>query len=264
MTGACDWILAGSDTALAAKVVHVWRVPMEATEAAVTQLRSFLSPDESGRAGRFHFEVHRRRFIIARGCLRAILSRYIGIPAADICFEYGSYGKPRLAPLDRAAHSLEFNLAHSGDFALYAVTRLGEVGVDLELIQPDVARDEIARYFFSRAEIAVFRGLHEHARPQAFFDCWTRKEAFIKAKGMGLSLPLDQFDVTLAPAEPAALLSTRWDEAEAGRWSLRAIEVAPGYAGAVAIQTHEWDLHCWTAEAGALLPAPSSPPRRGP
>jgi 4'-phosphopantetheinyl transferase len=128
---------------------------------------------------------------------------------------------------------------------VYAFTRLGEIGVDLELIKPEFAGDDIARRFFSRAEVDIFDRLPEDARAVAFFNCWTRKEAFIKAKGMGLSLPLDQFDVSLAPDQEASLLRTRWDESEAARWSLRALEIGADFVGAVALEAHDWQLTCW-------------------
>jgi 4'-phosphopantetheinyl transferase len=232
--------------------VHVWRVSLEQPPAIVERLRYTLSSDEQVRANRFHFEVDRQHFIVARGCLRSVLARYLEIVPSEIQFKYESHGKPQLATITRA-EQLKFNLAHSGDLALYAFTLVGEVGVDLEYIRPEFTGDDIARRFFSATEIACLDGLPVNARHEAFFNCWTRKEAFIKAKGVGLSMPLDQFDVTLAPAERAALLRTSWDENEAARWSLQAIEVGDGYAAAVAVEAHDWQLSCWQIEADNLL-----------
>jgi 4'-phosphopantetheinyl transferase len=224
--------------------VHVWRASLEPVPEIVAQLRALLSPDECARAERFRFEIDRCHFIIARGILKTILGRYLEIAPAQIEFVYADRGKPRLAD-SIAQPALKFNLAHSGSLALYAFTRIGDVGVDIEHIRPELAGDDIARRFFSPHEIASLDQLPIHERQQAFFNCWTRKEAFIKAKGLGLSLPLDQFDVTLAPTETAALLRTRWDEDEAARWSLTALDAGAGYVAALAIEAKEWQLSCW-------------------
>ena len=238
--------------ALGRRDVHVWRASLNPPPAIVERLRQFLSPDEQVRADRFHFEIDRQHFIVARGCLRTILSRYLEIAPAEIQFSYESHGKPQIESAMSQDQQLKFNLAHSGGLALYAFTSVGEIGVDLEHIRPEFTGDDIARRFFSATEVQCLDQLPPQARHQAFFNCWTRKEAFIKAKGVGLSLALDQFDVTLAPAEPAALLRTRWDEDEAARWSLQTIEVGKGYAGAVAVEAHDWQLSCWQVDVGTL------------
>jgi 4'-phosphopantetheinyl transferase len=226
--------------------VDVWLASLEQPPAIVESLRNLLSTDERDRADRFHFEKDRRHFIVARGGLRKLLGNYLGIAPNLIRFDYADHGKPRLAGEIQQQHTpLEFNLAHSGGLAVYAFTSLGEIGVDLERIKPEFPGDDIARRFFSAAEVACLEQLEPEARALAFFTCWTRKEAFIKANGMGLALGLDQFDVTLSPGEPVALLGTRWDENEAARWSLRALEIEQGYVGAVAVQAHDWALNCW-------------------
>jgi 4'-phosphopantetheinyl transferase len=240
-----SWSSPPDQPVLGARDVHVWRVSLEQREASVERLRQLLSSDETARADRFHFNIDRRHFIVARGCLRTILSRYLEIAPAEIQFSYADHGKPQIASAITPDQQLKFNLAHSGGLALYAFTLVGEIGVDLEHIRPEFTGDDIARRFFSATEVARLDKLPAQARHEAFFNCWTRKEAFIKAKGVGLSLALDQFDVTLAPAEPAALLRTCWDEHEAPRWSLQTIEVGSGYAGAVAIEAHDWQLSCW-------------------
>jgi 4'-phosphopantetheinyl transferase len=119
------------------------------------------------------------------------------------------------------------------------------VGIDLEYIRSDLAVEQIAERFFSRREIATLRALPIDLRTYAFFLCWTRKEAYIKARGEGLSLPLDQFDVSLIPGEPAALLNTQRDLYEVSRWSLQELTPAPGYAAALAVEGHGWHLACW-------------------
>lgn len=227
---------------LAKRDVHIWQLSLAQSSATINQLRQLLSADEEERSRRFHFEVDRQHFIAGRGCLRIILSRYLKIRPAEIEFTYTDYGKPQIAKSEASEQSLNFNLAHSRGVALYGFTLLGEIGVDIEYVRPEFPDEEIARRFFSASEVACLGNLPIETRPQAFFNCWTRKEAFIKAKGVGLSLPLDQFDVTLDPAEPAALLRTSWNENEAAHWSLRAIETTPGYAAAVAVRAHDWEL----------------------
>ena len=233
---------------IAAREVHVWRGSLDLMPTVVERLRRLLSHDELARAGRFHFERDRQHFIVARGCLRTILSCYLKTPATEIEFIYGVNGKPQLADSCLQAQPLYFNLAHSAGLALYAFTHVGEIGVDLEQIRSELTGDDIARQFFSKSELACLTRLPSEVRQEAFFNCWTRKEAFIKAKGIGLSLALDQFDVTLAPNEPPALLWTGWDENEASRWSLKGIIAGPGYVGAVAVAGHDWELTCFELE----------------
>lgn len=224
--------------------VHIWRAPLDQTPFIVELFDQLLSDDERVRANRFHFETDRRHFIVARGFLRTLISRYQDIPPREIQFTYGAFGKPQLLTSTAHVGPFNFNLAHSGGLALYAFTPIGEVGVDVELIRPDFTGDDIAQRFFSPAECACLNLLSAELRHKAFFNCWTRKEAFIKAMGTGLSLSLDQFDVTLTPDEPAELLRTRWDEGEANRWSLKAIDVGPDYAAAVAVAGHDWQMTC--------------------
>ena len=245
------WSLPPDQLALAANDVHVWLVSLNRPVATVTRFRQHLSPAELARVERFHFEIDRRRFIVARGCLRAILARYLEISPAIIQFTYDDYGKPGLASVTLPSSQLKFNLAHSDDLAVYAFTLIGEVGVDLERIRPDFDGDEVARRLFSPSEVARLDQFSGAARQQAFFRCWTRKEAFIKAKRLGLSIALDQFDVTLAADEQATLLRTRWDESEAARWSLREIDLGPDYAAAVAIEAEDWKLSRWCFDDAA-------------
>lgn len=247
-----SWPPPPDQPSLGATDVHVWRASLETPAHVVACLRELLSPDEHARADRFHFAIDRQHFIVARGYLRKILARYIGIGPAGIRFSYAENGKPRLASPIGQTQLLNFNLAHSGGLALYAFTRIGEIGIDLEHVRPDFTGEDTARRFFSTNEVTCLSKLPESARHEAFFNCWTRKEAFIKAIGIGLSLPLDQFDVTLAPAEPAALLRTRWDESEAARWSLKSIDIGPGYVAAVAVGGDNSQLTCWEFDKECL------------
>ena len=229
--------------------VHVWVTSLDRSPPEINSLQQTLTPDEQARAKRFRFEKHRDNFIVGRGVLRAILSRYLAVCPSQLHFEYTSYGKPMLAEAGRqnapASEALNFNLSHSHELALYAVTQEQEIGVDVEYIRTNVDVLGIAKRFFSAQEFSELQALPQAHQTETFFDCWTRKEAFIKAKGEGLSLPLDQFDVSITPGNPAALLSTQWNPDEATNWSLQALTPAPGYAAALAVEGKGWHLQTW-------------------
>ena len=214
---------------------HVWRVALDQPPSRVAELRTLLSADERQRAERFAFPHLARRFAVGRGALRTILGRYLGRAPAEIRFRYGPRGKPALVETPNAP--LRFNLSHSHELAVCVVTRGREVGVDVEWVErSSVECDRIAAAFFSPAERAALGVLPESARTAAFFDCWTRKEAYLKARGDGLAIPLDAFDVSLAPGAPAALLAGRGPAADVGRWRLQALDAGPGYRAALAVE----------------------------
>jgi 4'-phosphopantetheinyl transferase len=219
--------------------VDVWRADLELAPPELDRLQETLSADELDRATRFYFPKDQKHFIAARGILRDILSRYLGRSPTALHFFYAFLGKPSLAS-DCAAESFRFNLSHSGSTALYAVARQREVGIDLERIEPRLVEDDIAERFFSPNEVTKLRSLPASARSQAFFNCWTRKEAYVKARGAGLQIPLESFDVSLAPDEQVAFLS----EGEVG-WSLRALRLDPDYAAAIAAEGKDWQLRLW-------------------
>jgi 4'-phosphopantetheinyl transferase len=238
------WHPPREELTLSSAEVHVWRAALDPAASCVEQLQRLLSADELQRAARFHFSRDRRRFIVARGVLRDILSRYLSVPPAALEFCYSPYGKPALA--DGAIEKgLRFNISHAHEMALFAVTCGHEVGVDIEYLHRTIACEEIAERFFSPRECASLRAVPEELKYQAFFNCWTRKEAYIKAHGEGLSLPLDQFDVSLAPGEPAALLATRGDPHDAWRWSLQALTPGAGYVAALVVEGQARPLTCW-------------------
>jgi 4'-phosphopantetheinyl transferase len=224
--------------------VHVWRATLDQTPSQIQGFLHNLAADERARAERFYFERDRRHFIVARGVLRAILGCYLNRVPECLSFCYGSHGKPALAG-ESDGHAIRFSVSHSSGVALYAVARSREVGVDLERIRLDLAVVEIAERFFSPREAAMLRTIPTEVRRQAFFRCWTRKEAYIKARGEGLSMPLDQFDLSLAPGDPDAVLGTQGDPSEASRWSLQELAPAPGYVAALAVEGHGWRLTCW-------------------
>jgi 4'-phosphopantetheinyl transferase len=226
--------------AMAADDVHIWICALEMPDERVAVLGNLLDEAERARAARFYFERDRRRFIVSHGALRGILSNYVQDDPRAIRFRHGPRGKPYLAGNpDPAAR---FNLAHSGECALVAVARHREIGVDIEMIKEQRATQDIAHRFFSPYEVGVLHSLPEQERTAAFYRLWARKEAYLKARGEGLGLPLDSFDITLAPHDPPALLQTRHDPADAARWTLQDVPVAPGYAAAVAAEGEDWHL----------------------
>ena len=239
-----SWPLSPKTPILERDEIHVWRTSLDLPASRMQTLQQTLTADEQARAGRFYFPRHRAHFIAARGVLRDILSRYLNREANQLCFCYNAYGKPSLVG-DFDGGLLCFNVSHSHGLALYAVTHRRAVGIDVEHICSDFANEQIAERFFSPREVVALRALPSHLQTDAFFNCWTRKEAYIKAKGKGLSIPLHGFDVSLAPGEPAALLRTQWDSQEVTRWSLQELNPGSGYVGAVAVEARDWQLKCW-------------------
>ena len=229
---------------LPSNAVHVWRASLHVSASELRTFEDTLAVDERTRAERFYFQKHREHFIAGRGLLRNILSRYLDKEPDQLRFRYNSYGKPDLTE-ETGMEGLCFNLSHSHGIVLYAVTRGREIGVDIEYFRPDVETEKLAERFFSPREAAVLRALPQHLRKEGFFNCWTRKEAYIKAEGKGMAIPLSAFDVSLTPGEPATLLRTESQPQETSRWSLQALNPEPGYAAALAVKGHDWELKCW-------------------
>jgi 4'-phosphopantetheinyl transferase len=226
------WSNPPDDLDLKPHIVDIWRVQIQMPKYSQKRLEVALSAEESERAARFHFPVDRNRFIVAHGCLRDILTRYLHCEAGQLSFSNGKYGKPALVP----DQGINFNISHSGDYALIAVAQGRNVGIDVEQFRKRISPHDIARRFFSKTEVAELEALPLEQQEVAFFTCWTRKEAYIKAQGLGLTLPLESFDVSLSPHEPATLSATRPDFNEASRWILLALEIDPCHVGAVAVE----------------------------
>jgi 4'-phosphopantetheinyl transferase len=220
-------------SALASGEIHVWQFPLTSSEPAFAGFTELLSSDERIRASRFHFQRDARRFTVARASMRMILSAYSAAPTRDLRFVDSKNGKPALAS---AAVDIHFNLSHSGEMGLLGIALGGEVGVDIEVIRSDIEIDQLASRFFSAHEQESLHALPEQERIAAFFRCWTCKEAFLKAQGVGLSRSLASFDVEVNPGRPACLLATRPDAEEAVRWSLYSVENIDGHAAAVAVE----------------------------
>ncbi len=226
---------------LTAGEVHSWCVRLDAPAETSVCVFATLSSDERSRAARFRYERDRRRFIVAHRVLRELLGRYLCADPGRIRFVLNAFGKPALGP--EFGRRLRFNLSHSAERALIAVAPDADVGVDLERIRPEPDYAEVARRFFSAAELDYLGGLPSHLHVRAFLSCWTKKEAYVKARGEGLAMPLTDFSVPLTAdraqiaVEPSAHSN---DAAPARRWSLQTLHPAPGYVGALAIEGTGW------------------------
>lgn len=207
---------------LAADDLHIWRIALDRDETEVAGLEGLLTREEIERAARFRFEKDRRRYLSAHTMLRKLLSAYLPGGAAPIEFQFGPEGKPAIP-----GSPLRFNLSHSGELALAAFTLNRDVGVDIERIREGVNDEGIARRFFSQSESSALSALPEGERDHAFFRIWTRKEAYVKARGGGLSIPLDSFDVSLDSGKAELLRAP-----DLGRWEMFHLEPNPGYCAA--------------------------------
>jgi 4'-phosphopantetheinyl transferase len=238
------------DLALPPGEIHLWVVALDAEPAVVESLARSLAAEELERAHRFRFDRHRRQYMVGRGALRALLGGYLGLSPGEVRFSYGPRGKPFLAaspataaassaaepPSPAAAGGLFFNLSNSHELALVGFLRGAEIGVDVEFLKPMPDLEQIAERFFSASERTAIRQLPEDQKREGFFNCWTRKEAYLKAVGEGLAAPLDSFDVTLIPGEPPRMLTLRGDAARAAGWCFRCFRPAPDYIGALAVE----------------------------
>jgi 4'-phosphopantetheinyl transferase len=231
--------------ALGAAQVHVWRASLEPAPHLLARLSAILSPDERERAARFRMDVHRNRYAAGRGILRVLTGAYTGTPPAAVRFGHTAHGKPFLAGHEGRSDGLRFNMTNAEAMGLFAFAWGRHLGVDLENLKPMPDALSIATRFFSAPENEVFAAVPAEERELAFFTCWTRKEAYVKAVGEGLSMPLDRFDVTLHPAQPARLLATRPDPAEAERWSLHHLDPGPGWIGALMAEGSDCTPSLW-------------------
>ena len=217
------------------QAVDVWSVHTAGSGPVAGEVERILAPDEKARADQFRFSHLRRSFVLARGALRILLGYYLDVSPASIRFTYGSKGKPALAVPGR----VEFNASHSGGLAVFAFTTGCEIGVDVEQIRPIEDMQRIADRFFCPEEAQELMSLHANQRERSFYLCWTRKEAYIKAIGDGLSAPLDGFRVTLDPGQPARFMHIASDTYSAKAWTLHDLQLAPGYAAALAYRDGE-------------------------
>jgi 4'-phosphopantetheinyl transferase len=206
--------------------IHIWSVDLDRNRHRVNVLREVLTESERQRAAKLIDPVHRDRWIVARGFLREILSKYLDLNPEQIVFTYGQQGKPAIE-----GDPIQFNLSHSHDRAVYAISAKYPVGIDLEYIHPIGAAGLVDR-FFAAAEQAVFHALPESKQQAAFFHAWTQKEAYLKACGTGLSTPLDEIEVSIDPDTQAQIISAPI----AGIWQIYKLEISTAYAAAIVIE----------------------------
>jgi 4'-phosphopantetheinyl transferase len=216
--------------------VDLWRLNLNAPEQHREALRHILNAEEINRADRFHFERDRRRFIAARAQLRLILGEYLAQDPQAITLSYGERGKPHVA------EPVAFNISHSEELAVVAVAQERILGVDVEAIRTIEDLEGIARRFFSTRENEVLFNIPVREQSEAFFRCWTLKEAFVKATGDGLAHPTESFDVTFGRGEQAELLSVEGKPDEPSRWKLFQFSPAPNFVGALAVEGQDWEL----------------------
>jgi 4'-phosphopantetheinyl transferase len=235
------WPSGPAQVSLSSRVVDVWRVSLVHPVEQLAVARTALSPDETERADRFRFHTHRNRYIFARAALRSILGRYLDAAPPSIDFAYSSFGKPYLT----TANGLSFNVSHSEDLALIAVGAPNQLGVDVERVRADRELSKLARRYFSIEEADIVLALGPEELVEAFYRCWSRKEAFIKAVGDGLSHALDRFAVTVRAGEAARLVHIDGNIEEAARWSLFEINPERGFAGAVAFDRTNCEIACY-------------------
>lgn len=224
--------------------IHVWRMNLDRPAAEVQEMRGVLSEDETARAARFVFDRHRGRFIVGRASLRSILGLYLGLAPRRLEFGYGWRGKPYLKK-GSDGDRLRFNLSHSGELGLLAVIKAREIGVDVERIRQVKEHLRLAGRYFAPGEVAAIQALPGEVHYEAFFNCWTRKEAYIKALGAGLACPLDGFEVSLTPGAPAAMLRIDDNPVAPSEWFMRALTPGRGFVGAVALKGRGYQVTCW-------------------
>ena len=236
MATSLPWLPAAKPAAFAEKELHVWRASLNLAPEKLKRLEAVLNAEEKARAEKFLVPRARESFVAARGILRELLGAYLGIDADQVTFRYRAQGKPFLAPTHDSP--LSFNASHSHGMGLFAFGESAEIGVDIEQVRADFKGTEIASRFFSKQEIAALKQLTPEAATEAFFGCWTRKEAYVKAHGEGLSIPLRSFTVSFDA--PQQVL-----QADGAAWSCHALQPAAGFAGAIVARGENWQVRCW-------------------
>jgi 4'-phosphopantetheinyl transferase len=247
VTDVPDWPTPVNVPDLDSGVVHLWRIHLLRERGAIEACVALLSSDERERMERFHFDLHRERFALRRGALRMLLGRYLAVDSRRVEFRYSPKGKPEVGSPE-TEDPLRFNFSDSSDWALLGLTRRDRIGVDIEEMRGHSDLETLARDHFSPRECEEFLSLPPSEKIAGFYNAWTRKEAWLKACGEGLSVPLSDFDVSLAPGEPPRLLRVRDEPGLLGCWALRACDPAPGYVGAVAVERERFRLLTWTFE----------------
>jgi 4'-phosphopantetheinyl transferase len=236
-----SWSAAPARLSLERYWVHIYRLPLDLPGENLAPLAEILSTDERERAARYRRPLDGQRFSAAHGQMRQILAGYLGTEPGALQFTQNEYGKPGL----NGGSNVVFNLSHSQGLALLAVSSCGQVGIDIEAIHTDIDRANISRRFFSPREASALAALPAHVQARAFFACWTRKEAYIKGRGLGLSIPLDTFEVSISPDEQPRLITPGPGQPPDETWSLYDIDPGPGYNAALAVAGRIEGIRCW-------------------
>jgi len=239
-----DWPVCKQPPTLTLGAVHVWLLDLDLSKEPIDDLAYPLSPEEQQRASRFQFARDRNRYIAGRGQLRQLLALYLKIPATNVQFSYGPAGKPQLSKL-HIASPIQFNLSHSENTALLGITSEAEIGIDIERIRKINDSESVAKYSFATNEFERLMALPEIEQEAAFFRCWTRKEAFLKARGTGITENLHSFEVDFQYEQKARLLSIRSELGGLADWSLKTIPIGADWCGAVAVHTPTTTLSFW-------------------
>lgn len=243
------WIKPPQQLILEPDCVHIWQIDVLNNESHLAYFKSLLSTDEIERTARFKFQKSRLIYCVGKGVLRYLLSRYLKCEATKIGFHYNKQGKPFID----SSINLKFNLSNSGDKILIGVTLNHEIGIDIEFNKRFVEIPRIVKRFFAKQEINTLLQLPKDQWQTAFFNCWTRKEAFIKAKGGGFSIPLDQFEVTLRPEDKAELQIIQWDQNDVPNWNLKAFNCGEDYTCAAIVNHPNLDYYFFDWNTKTML-----------
>jgi 4'-phosphopantetheinyl transferase len=238
------WLKGFPQVGIQRNVIHVWRFTLDLPFYQRESLLGILSPGELERAGKYFFEKDRNRFIVARGVLRKIVGKYLNKDPDQICFEYAAFGKPELKS-GSYLPELSFNLSHSENIALFAIASEAHVGIDVEHIRYDMEIGPLASRFFSEKEILALERVKGEKQKNVFFQFWTRKEAFLKATGKGLSFPMERCDVSNADNRNFAPVIIPADTEEHTNWFVLDLEPGKGYAAAVVADRPEMEISFW-------------------
>lgn len=218
--------------------IHIWKASLDYNAAIVNSVIGFLSADEVERANRFYFKEDRRQFVVRRGILKQIITKYLDIDPKDLLFGYNSFGKPFIHT-DFQQYNLKFNMSYSKNMALYAISYEKEVGIDIEYLQKHIEFQQIIDRFFSQKEIEYIQKINSDQRKEEFFKIWTRKEAILKALGKGLSFPLQMVDVPINRSEFKFRFDNDGDHGKESLWHVRDLLPANNYIGSIAIERPE-------------------------
>lgn len=234
------------------QAVHVWFCELSRHAECQTSFSAELSDEERARAARFAFERDRQRFILSHGLLRRVLSRYTSMNVDEIHFAAGEHGKPALSVPASPSEDLRFSLSHSAEYALIAVARGREVGVDVEVRKANLECLKLAERFFAPAETCAMATLHGDAQQRLFYRLWTAKEAYLKGRGVGLSFGLERFEMLFERDSSAARVRLADSGTIDQTWKIQSLSLPDHLAGAVAVAGGDWELHRYESTAYSL------------